>query len=70
MTETTDIRDPFSGLQAVKTNIDELSKKDKAKAQHEKNKLTARERIELLVDVDSFVELNSFKMPHGEEFNK
>lgn len=30
------------------------------RAQHEKGKLTARERIDLLLDDDSFVELNSF----------
>ncbi len=30
------------------------------RAQHERGKLTARERIELLLDEDSFVELNPF----------
>jgi len=34
--------------------------KDKIKQQHEKGKLTARERISLLLDEDSFVELDKF----------
>lgn len=33
---------------------------EKIEKQHEKGKLTARERIELLVDKDSFIELNPF----------
>jgi propionyl-CoA carboxylase beta chain len=33
---------------------------ERIKAQHDKGKLTARERIELLVDADSFVEVDRF----------
>jgi acetyl-CoA carboxylase carboxyltransferase component len=49
----------------MKLSIDEKEEKIKAgggekrvKAQHEKGKLTARERIDLLLDKDSFVELD------------
>ena len=34
--------------------------KERIEAQHKKGKLTARERIELLVDTDSFTEIDSF----------
>lgn len=37
-------------------------------AQHRKGKLTARERIELLVDRDSFVELDQFAMHDCQDF--
>lgn len=38
------------------------------KAQHEKGKLTARERIDLLVDPGSFVELGAFVEHRGRDF--
>ena len=38
----------------------ELEKPELVEKQHQKGKLTARERIELLVDPDSFVELDPF----------
>lgn len=37
-------------------------------AQHKKGKLTAEERIELLVDYDSFVEIDSFIKHHCDKF--
>ena len=36
--------------------------------QHEKGKMTARERIDLLLDRDSFVELDAFAMHHCTDF--
>src|SRR5438034_11389355 len=36
--------------------------------QHEEGKLTARERIELLVDAGSFVELDKFKVHRCDDF--
>ena len=42
---------------------------DKILAQHEKGKLTARERIELLLDEGSFVELNALTTHHYYEYD-
>lgn len=42
---------------------------DKILAQHEKGKLTARERIELLLDEGSFVELDALTTHHYYEFD-
>ena len=36
--------------------------KDRIAAQHKKGKLTARERIDLLLDKDSFVEMDAFAL--------
>ncbi len=36
--------------------------------QHQKGKLTARERIELLVDYESFIEIGSFVKHHSDKF--
>ncbi|HCO03875.1 MAG TPA: methylmalonyl-CoA carboxyltransferase, partial [Actinobacteria bacterium] len=41
---------------------------DPAKKQHPKGKLTARERIDLLVDPGSFTELDAFAMHRTEAF--
>ena len=43
--------------------------KDRIAAQHEKGKLTARERIGLLVDEGSFVEIDSMTTHHYHEYN-
>ncbi|MBD1372982.1 methylmalonyl-CoA carboxyltransferase [Hazenella sp. IB182357] len=43
-----------------KSKIEDGGGSDKIKAQHHKGKLTARERIDLLLDSGSFVELNAF----------
>src|SRR5437016_14216958 len=37
--------------------------------QHEEGKLTARERIELLLDPGSFVELDKFKVHRNDDFD-
>jgi propionyl-CoA carboxylase beta chain len=42
--------------------------KDKIEAQHKKGKLTARERIELLVDENSFEEIDMFVKHRSKEF--
>jgi propionyl-CoA carboxylase beta chain len=42
--------------------------KDRIAAQHEKGKLTARERIDLLLDKNSFVELDAFALHHCTDF--
>jgi len=41
---------------------------ERIEAQHKKGKLTARERIELLMDADSFTEIDSFVMHHCDKF--
>ena len=38
---------------------------DRIKAQHEKGKLTARERIDLLLDEGSFIEIDALTTPIG-----
>ena len=42
--------------------------KERITAQHKKGKLTARERIDLLLDKDSFVELDAFALHHCTDF--
>jgi len=42
--------------------------KERIDAQHKKGKLTARERIDLLLDKDSFVELDAFALHHCTDF--
>lgn len=59
-----DTNNPMAKLLKKLREMKEEAKKgggeEKIKRQHEKGKLTARERIELLVDSDSFVEINPF----------
>lgn len=62
----------------MKEKIDQLLKKreeaklgggaDKIKSQHDKNKLTARERVELLVDEGSFQEIDMFVKHRSNDF--
>ncbi len=68
----------------IETKLDELRKrkeearqgggKERIKKQHRKGKMTARERIDFLLDENSFVEINSFVEPryaeHGMEDKK
>jgi len=55
-----DIYDKINELYDKKREIELGGGDEKIAKQHEKGKLTARERIELLVDPGSFVELNPF----------
>ena len=50
----------FKRLYDMKKSAEEGGGPDKILAQHEKGKLTARERIDLLVDSGSFVELDKY----------
>ena len=59
----------------LKTKLQELRDESKMgggleriEAQHKKGKLTARERIELLVDPNSFTEIDSFVKHHCDKF--
>lgn len=47
-------------IEKLESKIAELDKEGSAQKQHQKGKLSARERIELLLDPDTFVELNPF----------
>jgi len=61
----------------MKKALKELKEKEKsqemtselAKKQHDKNKLTARERIDILLDKDSFVELDKFVQLRSKNFD-
>ncbi|MCZ8539722.1 acyl-CoA carboxylase subunit beta [Psychrobacillus psychrodurans] len=55
-----DIYEKINDLYDRKRKIELGGGDERIEKQHEKGKLTARERIELLVDKDSFVELNPF----------
>ena len=55
-----DIFDTIHDLYDRKREVELGGGEDKIEKQHEKGKLTARERIELLVDPGTFVEINGF----------
>ncbi len=52
--------------------LEEQLSKERIKKQHDKGKLTARERLDLLLDEDTFEEIDAFVVPdtHGIEFGK
>ncbi|MBS4173392.1 acyl-CoA carboxylase subunit beta [Bacillus sp. FJAT-49736] len=64
----TDIYEKINDLYDRKRKIELGGGDDKIEKQHQKGKLTARERIELLVDPGSFVELNAFIEHRGHDF--
>ncbi|MBB2482213.1 acyl-CoA carboxylase subunit beta [Bacillus sp. APMAM] len=64
----TDIYEKINELYDRKREIELGGGDDKIEKQHQKGKLTARERIELLVDPGSFVELNAFIEHRGHDF--
>jgi acetyl-CoA carboxylase carboxyltransferase component len=66
----TSARDPYEDLNRIRESVNSLSRNERARVQHEKGKMTARERIDLLLDPGSFVELDPFRMPYGEEFSR
>lgn len=47
-------------IEKLKSKLEELESPELIEKQHKKGKLTARERINLLLDHDSFVELDPF----------
>ena len=69
---------PRPSVRTVEDRIEELrkrrgalldgSRKDAVRKQHEKGKLTARERVELLVDRDSFQETDPFAVHRSHDF--
>jgi acetyl-CoA carboxylase carboxyltransferase component len=75
---TTEERPPGQPLRTVEERIEELrarkaalrdqARKDAVRRQHEKGKLTARERVGLLLDPDSFSETDPFVVHRSHEF--
>ena len=65
-----DIYDKIYELYDKRREIELGGGEKKIEKQHEKGKLTARERIELLVDQGSFVELNPFMEHRSQELSK
>lgn len=63
-----DIYDKINELYDRKRQIELGGGDDKIAKQHEKGKLTARERIDLLVDEGTFVELNPFVQHRTRDF--
>lgn len=53
-------KDKMQQLHEIRNRLQEGGGAEKIKKQHAKNKFTARERIQLLVDENSFVEINPF----------
>ena len=60
MEETTEAQQKLAGLEAKRASILKHGGDDKVAAQHAKEKKTARERIDLLLDEGSFVEYGAF----------
>jgi acetyl-CoA carboxylase carboxyltransferase component len=75
---TTEERPPGQPLRTVEERIEELrarktalidqARKDAVRRQHEKGKLTARERVTLLLDRDSFSETDPFAVHRSHDF--
>ena len=63
-----DIYEKINELYDKRREIELGGGDEKIKKQHEKGKLTARERIELLLDEGTFVELNPFIEHRGHDF--
>jgi propionyl-CoA carboxylase beta chain len=71
MTDTTDIHTTAGKLAELRARLDEAVHAGSARAvekQHAKGKLTARERIELLLDEGSFQELDEFARHRSTNF--
>ena len=63
-----DIYDKINELYDKKREIELGGGDERIAKQHEKGKLTARERIDLLLDPDTFVELNPFVTHRTRDF--
>ncbi|WP_094546638.1 acyl-CoA carboxylase subunit beta [Petroclostridium xylanilyticum] len=61
--------DKLNDLQHRRSVIEQGGGADKVKKQHESGKLTARERINLLMDEGSFIEIDAFVKHRGTEFD-
>ncbi|WHH59447.1 carboxyl transferase domain-containing protein [Petroclostridium sp. X23] len=61
--------DKLNDLQYRRSVIEQGGGADKVKKQHESGKLTARERIDLLMDEGSFIEIDAFVKHRSTEFD-
>jgi methylmalonyl-CoA decarboxylase alpha subunit len=61
--------DKLNDLQHRRSVIEQGGGADKVKKQHESGKLTARERINLLMDEGSFIEIDAFVKHRGTDFD-
>src|SRR6476660_788296 len=62
------MRDKLSLLERRRAESEKGGGDARLKAQHEKGKLSARERLDLLLDEDSFVELDRFVIHRSHDF--
>jgi acetyl-CoA/propionyl-CoA carboxylase carboxyl transferase subunit len=62
------VEERIEELRARKAALEDRARKDAVRKQHEKGKLTARERILLLLDRDSFSETDPFAVHRSHEF--
>jgi propionyl-CoA carboxylase beta chain len=60
--------DPREKLAALDAQAELGGGADRIEKQHQEGKLTARERLELLLDPGSFIELDKFKVHRGDDF--
>lgn len=61
--------DKMNTLSRKRRDADQGGGQDRIKTQHDKGKLTARERIDILLDEASFVEIDAFVTHHYNEFD-
>ena len=61
--------DKMDTLSRMRRDADQGGGQDRISAQHGKGKLTARERIDILLDEASFVEIDAFVTHHYHEFD-
>src|SRR4029079_15315785 len=65
---TRTVEDRIEELRKRRTALLDASRKDAVRKQHEKGKLTARERVDLLLDRDSFQETDPFAVHRSHDF--
>src|SRR3954471_15744453 len=65
---TRTVEDRIEELRKRRAALLDGSRKDAVRKQHEKGKLTARERVDLLLDRDSFQETDPFAIPRSHDF--
>src|SRR6185503_5828490 len=61
-------KDRLDRLHAMRAEAEQGGGAERVKAQHDKGKLTARERLDLLLDPGSFVELDRFVTHRSTDF--
>jgi propionyl-CoA carboxylase beta chain len=62
------MREKLERLEAMRRRAEEGGGEERVRAQHERGKLTARERLDILLDDGSFVELDRFVVHRATDF--